>query len=130
MSIVTGKLPAVFAITLQDITPYGNDVYHLTSILQPSTATSAPCVGVAITTETAVPGCATGASHLSDMEQAARFVIEVAKAFIMVNANSMMTKSIAGYSVIRQSEAFSDYGLARRRRGRLNHTGCIHRRKG
>ena len=81
MSIVTGKLPVVFAITLQDITPYGNDVYHLNSILQPSTATSAPCVGVAITTETAVPGCATGASHLSDMEQAARFVIEVAKAF-------------------------------------------------
>ena len=27
------------------------------------------------------PGCATGASHASDVELAARFVIEVAKAF-------------------------------------------------
>jgi hypothetical protein len=28
-----------------------------------------------------VPGCATGASHLVDIETAARFCIEVAKAF-------------------------------------------------
>ncbi|MCL2549132.1 MAG: DUF1177 domain-containing protein, partial [Symbiobacteriaceae bacterium] len=28
-----------------------------------------------------VPGCATGASHYSDMEAAARFILEVAKAF-------------------------------------------------
>jgi hypothetical protein len=81
MTVVTGKLPVVFAITLQDITPYGNDVYHVNSILQPSTATAAPCVGVAITAETAVPGCATGASHVYDIEQATRFAIEVAKAF-------------------------------------------------
>jgi hypothetical protein len=38
-------------------------------------------VGVAITTETAVPGCATGASHVVDIEQAVRFSIEVAKQF-------------------------------------------------
>jgi hypothetical protein len=38
-------------------------------------------VGVAITAETAVPGCATGASHEVDIELAARFALEVAKAF-------------------------------------------------
>ena len=81
MQITTGKLPVVFPITTQDITPYGNDVYHLNSILQPSTATDAPVVGVAITAEIAVPGCATGASHPFDLEQAARFTIEVAKLF-------------------------------------------------
>lgn len=81
MEITTGKLPVVFPITTQDITPYGNDVYHLNSILQPSTATDAPVVGVAITTEIAVPGCATGASHPFDLEQAARFTLEVAKQF-------------------------------------------------
>lgn len=81
MEITTGKLPVVFPITTQDITPYGNDVYHINSILQPSTATTAPVVGVAITTEVPVPGCATGASHPFDLEQAARFTIEVAKAF-------------------------------------------------
>jgi hypothetical protein len=81
MQISSGKLPVVFPITTQDITPYGNDVYHINSILQPSTATKAPVVGIAITAEVAVPGCATGASHPFDMEQAARFTLEVAKAF-------------------------------------------------
>lgn len=81
MQYVTGKMPAVVPITMQDITPYGNGVYHLNSILQPATATDAPVVGVAITTEIPVPGCATGASHVVDIEQAARFCIEVAKGF-------------------------------------------------
>jgi len=81
MQIVTGKLPVVFPITTQDITPYGNEVYHLNSIMQPTTVTPAPVVGVAITTEVAVPGSATGASHSIDIEMAVRFVIEVAKGF-------------------------------------------------
>jgi len=81
MQIVTGKLPVVFPVTTQDITPYGNDLYHLNSILQPATATHAPVVGVAITTEVPVPGCATGANHCVDIETAVRFVVEVAKAF-------------------------------------------------
>ncbi|MDO5362796.1 MAG: DUF1177 domain-containing protein [Eubacteriales bacterium] len=81
MQITTGRLPYVFALTQQDITPYGNDLHHLNSILQPATATKAPVVGVAITTETTVPGCATGASHMEDLDEAARFMLEVAKAF-------------------------------------------------
>ncbi len=81
MQIVTGKLPAVVPITMQDITPYGNDIYHLNSIVQPATATDAPVVGVAITSEVAVPGSASGASHEIDIDQAARFCIEVAKGF-------------------------------------------------
>jgi len=66
---------------MQDITPYGNGVYHVNSILQPATATSAPVVGVAITTESAVPGCATGTTDLASVEAAARFCIETAKSF-------------------------------------------------
>jgi len=81
MQIVTGKLPVVFPITTQDITPYGNEIYHLNSIMQPATATNAPVVGVAITTEVPVPGCATGANHTVDIEMAVRFVVEVAKAY-------------------------------------------------
>lgn len=81
MEITLGKPAHVFALSQQDITPYGNDLYHLNSILQPATATKAPVVGVAITTETAVPGCATGASHFTDIEEAARFMLEAAKAF-------------------------------------------------
>lgn len=78
---VTGRAPVVFAVTTQDITPYGNGLYHLNSILQPSTATEAPVVGVAITAAVPVPGCGTGASQEIDIEQAARFAVEVAKVF-------------------------------------------------
>lgn len=81
MQYVTGRMPSVVPITMQDITPYGNGVHHINSILQPATATNAPVVGVAITAEVPVPGCATGASHAVDIEQAARFCIEVAKSF-------------------------------------------------
>jgi hypothetical protein len=85
MSAVTGRLPQVFAVSQQDITPYGNELKHINSILQPSTVTSAPVIGVAITTEVAVAGCATGATHLVDVEAVARFAVEVAKGFTVGN---------------------------------------------
>lgn len=81
MQHVTGRLPAVFPITTQDITPYGNDIYHLNSIMQPAAATDAPVVGVAITAEVAVPGSATGATQLVDVELVVRFCLETAKAY-------------------------------------------------
>lgn len=81
MSITTGEAPVTFPITTQDITPYGNGLFHLNSILQPATATKAPVVGVAVTAQSVVPGCATGASHPADIEEATRFAVEVAKAF-------------------------------------------------
>ena len=56
MSVTTGKLPAAFPLTQQDITPYGNGLYHMNSILQPAFAAKVPVVGVAITTESSVPG--------------------------------------------------------------------------
>lgn len=81
MEITTGRLPRVCPITTQDITPYGTGIDHINSIMQPCTATDAPVLGVAITTETPVPGCATGASHVTDIEEASRFVLETAKAY-------------------------------------------------
>ncbi|MCT6922866.1 DUF1177 domain-containing protein [Metasolibacillus sp.] len=77
----TGIAPVVLPITTQDITPYGNGLFHINSILQPAVATTSPVVGVAITTETAVAGCATGATHVVDVEGAVRFSLEVAKVF-------------------------------------------------
>ncbi len=81
METTTGRAAVTFPITTQDITPYGNGVYHLNSILQPSIATAAPVVGVALCTESAVPGCATGASHETDIALAVKFAVEVAKEF-------------------------------------------------
>jgi hypothetical protein len=78
---VTGRLPVVFPITMQDITPYSNEIYHLNAIMQPCTRTAAPVVGVAITSEVVVPGCATGANQLLDVETAGRFCVEVAKEY-------------------------------------------------
>ncbi len=79
MERVTGRIPRVCPITTQDITPYGNSLDHINSMLQPATVTDAPVVGVAITTEVPVAGCATGANHVIDLEEAARFTLEVAK---------------------------------------------------
>lgn len=87
MQNVTGRLPLVFPATTQDITPYGNGIYHINSILQPATAATAPVVGLALTTEIAVPGCASGASQVQDIESAARFVVEAAKAFTEKNCS-------------------------------------------
>lgn len=81
MQIVTGRMPVVLPLTMQDITPYGNGLYHVNSILQPSTATAAPVVGVALTAEVPVAGSATGASHPGHIESAVRFCLEVAKGF-------------------------------------------------
>ncbi|RSN51209.1 DUF1177 domain-containing protein [Actinomadura sp. WAC 06369] len=81
LAVVTGEPVVTYPVTTQDITPYGNGVYHLNSILQPATATDAPVVGLAVTAASAVPGCATGASHETDIAAAARFAVETAKAF-------------------------------------------------
>jgi hypothetical protein len=81
LETVSGEPAVVFPLSTQDITPYGNGLYHLNSILQPAVATSSPVVGVAITTVSAVAGCATGASHEVDIALAARYAVEVAKGF-------------------------------------------------
>jgi len=78
---VTGRPAVVLPLTIQDITPYGNGVYHLNSILQPSVATVAPVVGLAITAEAVVAGSATGANDLAAVEAAARVSVEIAKDF-------------------------------------------------
>lgn len=77
----TGELPCVLALTTQDITPYGNGLYHMNSIIQPCCGTDAPVVGVAITTESSVPGCATGATHEVDVAEVVQFCVEAAKEF-------------------------------------------------
>lgn len=78
---VTGRPPRVLPITTYDITPYGNDLYHVNSIVQPAVATSSPVVGVALTAEVAVPGSGTNASHPADIAEAVRFCVETAARF-------------------------------------------------
>lgn len=81
MQMTSGKAAVTFPVSMQDITPYGNGIYHINSIVQPCVATDAPVVGVAICTESVVPGCGTGASHEVDIAEAVRFAVEVAKEY-------------------------------------------------
>jgi len=76
---VTGEPPSTLTLTTQDITPYGNDLHHINSILQPATATDSPVVGVATTSVNPVPGSGTGANYLPELVEATGFVLEVAK---------------------------------------------------
>jgi hypothetical protein len=78
---VSGELPVTLPLTTQDITPQENGLPRINSIMQPATAGSAPVIGVALTAQTTVPGCATGVSNATDLDVATRFCIEVAKRF-------------------------------------------------
>ena len=81
MERVTNDVPVTFPITTQDITPYGNGIYHINSIMQPAVWTDSPVVGVALTARTPVPGCGSGANTPYSLEAAARFCVETAKDF-------------------------------------------------
>jgi len=78
---VTGAAPRVLPIAAADITPYGNGLDHINSLLQPATATDAPVVGLALTSAVVVAGSATGANRELDIAMAASFAVEAAKGF-------------------------------------------------
>ena len=81
LEYTTGRRAVVMPLSTQDITPYANDLFHVNSIMQPAAYTDAPVVGLALTAETVVPGCATGAVQMDDLDAAVRFSLEVAKDF-------------------------------------------------
>lgn len=81
----SGDYCRVLPLSTQDITPYSNQLYHVNSILQPAVATNAPVIGLAITAVTPVAGCATGASHETDIALAANYACEVAKEYTAGN---------------------------------------------
>ena len=78
---VAGRQPVLVPITMQDIVPYSTPVKHINSIIQPWLYTDSPVMGVAITSESVIPGSASGVTDLVSLEQASRFTLEVAKRF-------------------------------------------------
>ncbi|PRB18585.1 DUF1177 domain-containing protein [Microbacterium sp. MYb62] len=81
LEYATGAPARTFPLAQQDITPYDNGYRHFNSIMQPTVATSAPVVGVALTAASVVPGSSTGASYEPALLEATRFVVETAKQF-------------------------------------------------
>ena len=106
MEWVTGRRAVVLPLSTYDITPYGNGLCHVNSILQPAVATAAPVVGVALTAEVAVPGSATGANHPADLAEAVRFVIEAAKGVgagtVRLYDDDQFTRAVAAYGDMRR----------------------------
>lgn len=80
MEQVTGRAPVILPVSTQDILPT-REVRHINSVMLPAARTSAPVVGVALTTESLVHGVSTGANQPVDLECATRFCVEVAKAY-------------------------------------------------
>jgi hypothetical protein len=76
---VAGHAPLIVPLFTQDITPPGNGVHRINSIMQPATLTSAPVVGVALLSPVVTGGASTGVTDEHDLAMAARFVLEVAK---------------------------------------------------
>jgi len=81
LEYATGEPARTFPLAQQDITPYDNGLRHFNSIMQPTVATAAPVVGVALTAKAIVPGSSTGASYETPLLDATRFAVEVAKQF-------------------------------------------------
>ncbi|HKT99797.1 MAG TPA: DUF1177 domain-containing protein [Paraburkholderia sp.] len=81
MESTTGRPAFTLPISLQDITPYNNGLYHFNSIMQPHIATRAPVVGVALTAQSVVGGSDSSANHEIDIAESVRFCLEVAKRF-------------------------------------------------
>lgn len=81
MERVTSRPAVVLPVTMQDITPFDNGIFHLNGIGEIPEGITAPAIGVAITTEAVIGGAYTGASSVVDMEAAVRFCVEVAKDF-------------------------------------------------
>lgn len=85
MESTTGRPAVTLPISIQDITPYDNGLYHFNSIMQPHVATDAPVVGVALTARSVVGGSDSSANHEIDLAEAARFCTEVAKRFTVAS---------------------------------------------
>ena len=76
-----GHAPFVVPIFTQDITPPGNGLHHINSILQPATMTDVPVIGIALLSPVVVGGASTGVVREHELATAGRFVVEVAKEF-------------------------------------------------
>lgn len=120
MQSTTGRPAFTLPISLQDITPYDNGLYHFNSIMQPHVATTAPVVGVALTAQSVVGGSDSSASHEVDIAETVRFCIEVAKRFTAASPNNPCEfYNAAEWQTIRRTypdlSAFQTYGNAEAR---------------
>lgn len=81
MQNVTGEAARVIPLSMQDLTPIDNGVHHLNGLGELPEGTTAPCLGVGLTSILPVSGAASGVTTPCALEAAVRFVVEIAKYF-------------------------------------------------
>ena len=81
MEMVTGRLPVIFPVSQQDLTPYESGIHHVCGMMLGNLFTDAPVLGVPITTESQTWPAWTNVSHATELDQAGRFCLEVATRF-------------------------------------------------
>lgn len=81
MEMVTGRLPVIFPVSQQDLTPYESGIHHVCGMMLGNLFTDAPVLGVPLTTESQTWPAWTNVSHPDVLEQAGRFCLEVAIRF-------------------------------------------------
>lgn len=81
MEMVTGKLPVIFPVSQQDLTPYELGIHHVCGMMLGNLFTDAPVMGVPLTTESQTWPAWTNVSHPDVLEQAGRFCLEAAARF-------------------------------------------------
>ncbi len=81
MTDVTNDPPVILPVTMGDVSPSGNGVYHINSIMQPGQCFEGPLVGVATVASAVVRGSATMASTPTTLESTSRFCVEAARRF-------------------------------------------------
>ncbi|WP_270934085.1 DUF1177 family protein [Falsiroseomonas oryzae] len=79
--MVTGRLPVIFPVSQQDLTPYETGIHHVCGMMLPALYTDAPVLGVPMVTEAQTWPAWTNVQHASEMDQAGRFCLEVATRF-------------------------------------------------
>ena len=77
----TGEAARVIPLSMQDLTPIDNGVHHLNGLGELPEGTTAPCLGVGLTSILPVSGAASGVTTPCALEAAVRFVVEIAKYF-------------------------------------------------
>lgn len=81
MERVTGEMPAIMPLTMQELMPTRNGISYLNDIGALPYGLDSPCIGVALTQSIPVDPSGPGMTCLPEIEPAIRYCVEVAKDF-------------------------------------------------
>ncbi|MCL2684216.1 MAG: DUF1177 family protein, partial [Synergistaceae bacterium] len=81
MERVTGEMPAIMPVTMQEVMPTRNGISFMNDIVALPYGVNIPCIGVALCQPIPVDPSGPGMTNLAEIEPAIRYCVEVAKDF-------------------------------------------------